>query len=112
MLNIRHLVIDGSFLWIIGQNVTKLCNIQHICGQFLNFPDGSKMQLLEKDMHSYIDHKLFTCNKEDPNSEHKSAIFCATANLPSDASSRPWKEIKKIIDKVHRHVCGHSSFLL
>lgn len=29
--------------------------------------------------------------------------------IATNAPKRPWKEIKHIIDKIHKHVCGHSS---
>ena len=37
-------------------------------------------------------------------------MFCATADLNASPSKRPWKEVRPIVDKVHRHVCGHSNY--
>jgi len=114
-INIRHLVIDGSSQWVIGRNVTKHCDIQHIGGQFLNFPNGSKISLIERDMHSYIKYENFsTANSSKMTLKARTGLcisfFCATAKFPAKASQKPWKEVKKIIDKVHKHVCGHASF--
>ena len=39
---IRHLVIEGSSKWIVGQNVTAKCDILHIGGNYLKMPNGTK----------------------------------------------------------------------
>ena len=35
LISIRHLLISGSSNWVIGRNVTKPCNLEHIgkCNQ-------------------------------------------------------------------------------
>lgn len=40
----------------------------------------------------------------------ETAIFCTTVNIGSLDKERPWNEKKAIIDKVHRHICGHSNY--
>jgi len=107
--------IDGSSQWIIGRNVTKHCNIEHIGGQYLKFPNGSKISLIDHDMHSYIGYGLFHAYRhKKPSMADTNAViasfFCATAQFPTNASKRPWNEVRRIVDKVHRHVCGHASF--
>ena len=36
-------------------------------------------------------------------------IYCATSTISDSENSLSWKEVKKIIDKVQKHVCGHAS---
>jgi len=59
-------------------------------------------------------HKCKTMGhwKSDHNQDGslKQALYCATAQFPIKASEIPWKEVQKIVDKVHNHVCGHASF--
>lgn len=38
------------------------------------------------------------------------SMFCATSILTCSTIDIPWKEAKRVIDRVHRHVCGHSTF--
>lgn len=39
------------------------------------------------------------------NSSNRSILVCLNGNVKSD--NRRWSEVKSIVDKVHRHVCGH-----
>lgn len=101
---IRHLVLDGSSQWVIGKNVTRRSDILHAERNAVRFiVDGvaEYFSLYEKDLLSYMPISAFemqTCND--------SVLVCLNGNLNHD---RPWKEVKAIIDKVHRHVCGHAS---
>jgi len=40
----------------------------------------------------------------------QAVMFCATAVVGGATEKRPWEECKAVVDKVHRHVCGHSNF--
>ena len=45
------------------------------------------------------------------NEARVSRAFCATMHVDAnDQSSRPWNELKAIVDKVHHHVCGNSNY--
>ena len=34
-------------------------------------------------------------------------MFCITGNISTPENKTPWEDIKTIIEKVHKHVCGH-----
>ena len=38
-----------------------------------------------------------------------SEIFCASAVIGDSENHRSWEELKKIVDKVYKHACGHLS---
>lgn len=93
---------------MVGRNVITKGNIIHADGDYPQFfqPNGEEitLDLIELDMHSYL-----LCNK-----------FYYTAYIsthdPISAShcnfsvTFDWKETKKIIDRVHANVCGHSNY--
>ena len=35
-------------------------------------------------------------------------LLCATGIIEESTNVRPWAELNKIVDKVHKHVCGHA----
>ena len=111
LIQIRHLLIEGSSPWVIGRNVTRKCNILHAEGDLLQVPvvnsNSVSLSLLEHELHSYIPSEAFHSKTTAGSSKR---LFCATANLQEIHADRPWSEIKKIVDKVHKHVCGHASY--
>jgi len=109
-IRMRHLIIEGSSQWLIGRNVTKSCDILHIGKNLLKLPDDDTISLVDKDLHSFIPYNTFCGKRRVLCESDKSTIFCATAIVSCSEESRPWIETKKIVDKVHTHVCGHSNF--
>ena len=114
---IRHLVISGTSQWVIGRNVTRSCDINHIGGNKLVLPDHDdsaqhdSLSMVDSDFHSYIPYERFLCPTVQASSESVvCTVFCATAQIEDGLSKRPWKEIQTVVDKVHKHVCGHSNF--
>jgi len=103
-------VISGSSQWIIGRNVTKYCDIIRSDGNYIVLPNKSKLSLIDHDLHCYVPYKKFTPNTTESSKGFRSKLFCAAATFPTSGTSRPWDEIKKIVDKVHKYVCGHASF--
>eukprot|EP00178_Gracilaria_changii_P015990 TRINITY_DN4502_c0_g1_i1.p1 TRINITY_DN4502_c0_g1~~TRINITY_DN4502_c0_g1_i1.p1 ORF type:complete len:217 (+),score=18.60 TRINITY_DN4502_c0_g1_i1:155-805(+) len=61
-------------------------------------------------MHSYILHSAFTTRTQLITETHEKILFCAMASMGDTVSTRPWSELKKIVDKVHKHVCGHAVY--
>lgn len=114
IVNIRHLVIEGSSQWVVGRNVSRHCNIDHIYRNALILPASleSYISLVDHGFHSYIPFEAFgpTDTKlTDPAAFGR--VFCATLHVHSASqATRPWSELKPIVDKVHRHVCGHSNY--
>eukprot|EP00171_Calliarthron_tuberculosum_P000101 IDg101t1 len=109
-VRVRHLIIQGSSQWVIGRNVTKHCNIIHINGNKLQLPvkddqdENLTIELADHDMHCFV--PLFTFGVCANSAE----MYCATVSFASKATNRSWPELKSIIDKVHKHVCGHASY--
>lgn len=104
IVNIRHVVIEGSSQWVIGRNVTSIVNIIHIGRNAIEIHCDGKpdyISMINKGRLSYI-------------SLHSFEIESETESLISfnglSVSCRPWKEVKPIIDKVHKHICGHATF--
>ena len=110
LISIRHLIIDGSSQWLIGRNVTKHCNIVHINENKLVLPDQNDyVTLQDVHYHTHIPYQSFiTISKHDNTVTNK--LFCATAEICNNLGRRPWKEIRQVVDKVHKHVCGHSNY--
>ena len=114
---IRHLIISGTSQWVVGRNVTRACDIRHIGANKLVLPDTSgtsacdSISIVDHDLHSYLPYSRFLPPYVSASLiSTKSHIFCATAQLGDDSTSRSWIETQKIVDKVHRHVCGHSNY--
>lgn len=61
--------------------------------------------------HSYLPlSSVLQPVKQSPNASQL-ARFRAQLNIPSaSSSSRPLSEVKRIVDRVHNHTCGHSTF--
>lgn len=115
-MNIRHLVIDGSSQWVVGRNVTNYCDILHVNQNILKLPPDASgnsqgsVTLVDRDMHTYIPHTAFTFQAETLTPRHETTLFCATAHIDGNLAKKPWKDLKNIVDKVHKHVCGHSTY--
>jgi len=118
ILKIRHLFIEGASQWVVGRNVTTRCNILHIGKNVLQLPDSSSndspsgelITLADDGMHSFIPYELFFRSSDLIPHEQQIVIYCATAQLERTNEALSWPKTRKIIDKVHTHVCGHSSF--
>eukprot|EP00171_Calliarthron_tuberculosum_P017605 IDg17605t1 len=114
IIYICHLIIQGSSQWVIGRNVTKMCNIVHFNGNYIQipYPDGTTgtISLTDQEYHSFVPYKVFCQDCSHLSSSQRSRLYCATAQFDQQPSARPWAELKKIVDKVHKHVCGHSSY--
>lgn len=104
-IRMRHLIVEGSSQWVIGRNVTKSCDILQIDTNVLKLP------VVDSDMNSFIPYESF-CTRRTNGLLYtdRSAIFCAAGMLHSSTRSLSCSDTKKIVDKIHRHVCGHSSY--
>ena len=114
---IRHLVIDGSSQWVIGRNIVRKCNLLYDQQNILQLPaytDSGEREfipLIDDDMHSYIAYEMFAPNEIKLSEQVHKSMYCATAQIPFDQNSElSFPKLKKIVDTVHRHVCGHASF--
>ncbi len=67
------------------------------------------MPIENVDLHSLIPFRLFIVGLPTDSACFQAKMFCATAVVAEPAKDRSWHDLKKIIDKVHKHVCGHAS---
>ena len=108
-VNIKHVVIEGSSQSKNGRNLDSKCDIIHTDGNYLKIVDGVRILLENIDLHSYLPFSLFIGGRSKHCYKLQAQLFCATGNPDDSKPQRPWYEMKKIIDKVHKHVCGHAS---
>lgn len=116
IVRLRHLVINRSSQWVVARNVTNYCEILRINIHVLKLPpdlDGNcqgQFTLVDRDMYTFIPHAVFMYRTDSLSAESQNAVFSATACLALDLTGRSWKDLKRIADKVHKHVCGHSNY--
>ena len=68
------------------------------------------MSLLQDEFHSYIPLEKFLAHNQNFTGKDAASLFCATGTISKSTEERPWLEVQKVIDKVHKHVCGHSNY--
>ena len=111
---ICHLFLEGSSQWIVGRNMTRRSDILHDGQNCIRFTaqDGTYefVSLIDHDMHSYIPRSAFLSiyNPESLLSDSPPVVLSSMLAKPIEECS--WQAIKHTIDKVHRHVCGHSPY--
>lgn len=100
-------MIHGSLNWVIGHNVTSACNIKHTGRNALAISDGdAHITMINRGFHSFITAEGFSCP----------SICASTVEVvdeqPASTKSNyvPWKQLKRIVYRLHRHVCGHVKF--
>ncbi len=97
--------------WVIGSNVTKStksCDILRIGKNVLKLP---LMELYRCPKRHSLPHSVFCDGSKLSIQSHRSAMFCATAQVQSSNAPRSLGPItKNIIDKEHDHVCGHFNY--
>ncbi len=99
LVNIRHLVIEGSSQWVIGPNVTKMCDILHIGKNVLQLPAyensaQATITLVDHDMHSYVPVQVLKKSRNPLQDSDKTILFCATATVNGSGKELPWSDTK------------------
>lgn len=87
LASIRHLVIEGSSLWLIGRNVTRRCDILHINTNRIRLsrsPNEDYIDMKDHNQHSHIDFSRFK------RASHPRAVMSSIISIPnvSQISSR------------------------
>lgn len=106
-------MIEGSSQWVLGRNVTRPYDIIHIGAHEIRFPSNDALPMIDYNRLSYIPMCTVLCASKESPTISTLAGFNAEieeSTLGSQNLNRPWNEIKRIVDKVHKHVCGHSPF--
>ena len=109
VINIRQIVVEGSSKWLIRRSVPTKCDIIHSNGKFLKKTDYTNIPPLNVDMHSYIPSSIFLKQATESHSTYHAKLFRATGDTHNSTYSRPWSELKRTIDKLDKHICGHAS---
>lgn len=60
--------------------------------------------------HSYIPLTAVAVNDSSSTRISMLAGFSASTKSDSSTTDMPWPELKKVLDRVHTHVCGHASY--
>lgn len=102
---IRHLALEGSSQWVVGQNIPSFGDICQM-GQPRLVLQGANSEnivllLMKIDRLLYLPAQCFV------QSSNKTAT---TLSASSASTLRPSCEVKAIIDRAHHHVCGHSDY--
>lgn len=110
LFTICHLVIQGSFNWVIGCKVTRPCNIIHNNDNALGLPNSNsdKISMIDVRFHIYIEYKRFTKNGGDQ-SPSLSCLYAASSAVESEILDN-WAKVLLIVDRVQKHTYGHESF--
>lgn len=115
--SIRHSVIDGSSNWVIGRNVTSVCNIQHTDRNVLALPDGDDyITMIHRGFHSFIRASVFVVRQFS----HRLSKLLTNNQLKNRLSislflgsnrDAPWIALV-LISAVMRtsRTCAHSSY--
>lgn len=131
-ITIRHLVIEGSSQWILGRNITLLCNIIHLGRHALQMPCGESeyISLIDFDRHSHVPIDRFIphnssvdimseCSSNTGSTGYFASLTLeSTSDMETPPLSSPfrkpllssWDSVKSLVNRVHRHVYGHATF--
>ena len=104
-VDITHLVLEGSSQWVIGRNVTRKANIEHINRNAIAFMVNDQLDYISitnSGFLSYVQIDMFCISHDTEN-----VLECLSGSMLEEKS---WSEVKAIIEKVHKHVCGHANY--
>ena len=111
MIKICHIVVSGSSPWLIGSNVTTNCDIIHLKGHYIRFPNTTgnldRMTLVNHQHHSYVPFRAVVTKVQNGKSINCLAGFGISH---PENQTLTWPYIKRIVDRVHKHVCGHAAY--
>ncbi len=88
--------------------MTSKCDIVHSNENYLKLPNNLRIPTEDFHMHSFLPSHLFWTDAPNSSSSFQAILFCATAVIQETDCNRAWSDIKKIVDKDHKHVCGHA----
>lgn len=108
-ININRIVIEGYSQWTIVRRVTSKSDIIYSNENYLQLPNHAQIPITDVDFHSFLPYSIFLRENQQNCSTFQAKLICATRNISTPENKNPWKHIEKIIDKVYRHVCGHSA---
>lgn len=102
-LLIYLLVLDRVSQWVVGSNVTSRSDTLKVGERCLRTlgPNGTPMRiaLLERGIHLHLLLSLFASSAVAR--AHTSSVVFLVLD---------WPAVRRLVDRVHLHLCGHSSF--
>lgn len=106
-----HVIMQFSSQWVIGRNLTRFSNLVHVYGHciLLLLTKGHRecISMVDYDRHSYLPvSSVVMRKKKHPVKSHLDGIKTSSPDDPI----HPWREVLRIIDRVHNATCGHFTF--
>lgn len=102
-VKITHIVLEGSSQWVIGRKIIEHCKIDHFETNYLSFESGDSVDSI-----TFIEHEFLSYISIDSYFPDNYTKTFSVMNS-SAIMGRIWKEVKKSIEKVQKHVCGHAT---
>lgn len=118
-ISIWHLVVDGATQWIVGRNLTRKCNLEYIgrTAIRLSIPVPSEfIEMYDFYRHSHMQQSRYIDSPSESLKSHLSSSPAWLAAVNSLKASRSkldvtnWPSIRRIVDRGHKHVCGHATY--
>lgn len=99
-----------SSQWVIGRNVTRKANIEHIGKNALTFEAHGEQDYISLTNSGFLSYVLL--DRFVKSTSVGSTLTGLSGGTLDQATldQKPWAWAKSIIDKVHKHVCGHANF--
>lgn len=97
----KQLVLSGSLQWIIGRSVSRVCEIFHVNGNKLLFPENNgvrdSLPLIENNKQSFLPLSCF------PKMQCGIPSLCGDGAMIGNVSTKlTLDETVRLIDKVYR----------
>lgn len=116
-ISIRHIVVEGSSPWVLWRNITRKCDLVHMEGHYIRFPPinriSDSMTMIDHNIHSYVPlPSVYHLNSSSPSTINLIALNAQINGQadPDNKSKLTWPQLKRLVDLVHDHTCGHATF--
>lgn len=109
LISIRHFVTGSSTQWVIGRNIIRACNINHIGMQAFVLPGLSppdSIFMLDLECHNCMRINRFRTSTSPP------GVTClpeASWTLHMEKLD-DWTKLQRVADRIKKHVCGHPPY--
>ena len=99
----------ASSQWSIVRNLTTKCGIIYTNCNYLNLSNRTIIPLQNVHTHSCGPSYIFL-DQTNNDSTFDPILFCTTGIIEESINFQPWSELRKMINKVFKLICGHASF--
>lgn len=99
-INICHIIVDGSYPWVLGRNINRLCEVLNVGANCLRFsPTGSEDSRDTMTLVDHQHHRYLQINRVDTSLKHvfryyiwsyRNSMCCSTSDElgPNQTSCR------------------------